>query len=282
VKKVDILTIIGVGLIGGSIALAVRKKKLVKRIYGFFRRKSSFQRAIKRKIVDQGFLNLEESVKDADLVILATPILSIIDLGKEILKYIKKETIVTDVGSTKYKIVRILDREYSKKGFNFIGSHPLAGLEKKGCEWAEEGLFQNKLCILTPTSNSSSYCIKTITKFWEKIGSKVINLSPLEHDKIISRLSHLPHLLVFSLLNFLKEDDLKFSSPGFRDLTRIGSSDSAIWSEIFLSNKKNLLGNIDRYIKILKEYQFHIRHSSYEKLVKKIKKANLYRSQLLK
>jgi prephenate dehydrogenase len=234
-KSFKKVAIVGVGLIGGSLAQAIRKRKLAKEIVGVSRHRRTLLLAKQNKVIDSGSLKLS-IIKNADLVILAVPVGTILHLAPRIARLISKDCVVTDVGSTKEEIVSQLQNLFP----NYLGSHPLAGSEKRGILSANPDIFRDSLCILTPTQKTNPKVLKRITKFWEKLGVKVVFLSPAVHDKIISLVSHLPHLVAFSLMGIIPLEYLKFSASGLKDTTRIAASEPELWADIFLSNKNTL------------------------------------------
>jgi prephenate dehydrogenase len=234
------IAIIGVGLIGGSIALEIKNKHLAKEVVGVSRRKRTLVLAKKFKAIDRGSQDLN-IVKNADLVILATPVSSILNLATQISNFIKPTCIVTDVGSTKAEIVSKLERIFTR----YVGSHPLAGSEKRGIDYARANIFKNSLCVLTPTRKTEERALGKVKKLWISLGARVVSLTPAAHDKILSFVSHLPHITAFSLIDTVPQSYLKFAPGGLRDTTRIAASDSEIWSDIFFSNQKNIVKSID-------------------------------------
>jgi len=230
------VVIIGTGLIGGSLGLALKKQRLAGKVIGISRHLRNAKIAKKIGAIDKVGLSLE-AVSGADLVILATPIDKIIDFAPEIAAKIKKDCIVIDVGSTKERIVSRLSALIP----NFLGCHPLAGSEKKGAINLEADIFKGSVCILTPTVKTKPVILNKIRFLWEKIGASVVVLSPDRHDQILAFTSHLPHLVAFSLIGSVPDKCLKLSSTGLRDTTRISASDIKLWSQIFLSNRSNLL-----------------------------------------
>ena len=231
-KLFNKVAIIGVGLIGGSIALAMKKS----------RHKETLSLARKTGAIDIGARDFSV-IKDADLVILATPVDIIIELGRRISSLVNKECIVTDVGSTKKEVVSALEKVFP----GYVGSHPLAGSEKRGLINANAAIFRDSLCILTPTQNTQTHAEAKIKKLWVKLGARVVYLTPSRHDKILSLVSHLPHLVAFSLISAVPVEFLKFASTGFRDTTRIAASDGEIWRDILFSNDKNIVEAIDLF-----------------------------------
>ncbi|MFH1397671.1 MAG: prephenate dehydrogenase/arogenate dehydrogenase family protein [Candidatus Omnitrophota bacterium] len=235
-KKFNKVAVIGLGLIGGSIALCLKKQKLSRKIVGVSLHKDTLLFARKNKIVDDCSQNLD-IIRGADLVILATPIDVILKLAPQIAKLIPKDCLVTDVGSTKNKIVRKFSRIFP----NFVGSHPLAGSEQRGIKNSQHSLFLKSLCIITPQKNTNQQSLNKISELWRRVGADTIILSPLEHDKILSYVSHLPHVVVFSLMKTVPVEYLKFAAGSLKDATRIAASPSNIWIDIFLSNKQDIL-----------------------------------------
>lgn len=260
-KKVSI---IGTGLIGGSIALAIKKKRLADRVVGVAKSKKTLLLAKKIGAIDSGSQNLR-IIKGSDLIILAAPVATILDLAPKILKIAGKSPIVTDVGSTKEEISDRLLKVFP----NYVGGHPLAGSEKHGITYASGGIFKDTLCILTPTKNTDAESLKKICEFWAILGTKIAFLSPKAHDEILSFVSHLPHITAFSLINTVPEEYLRFASNGLRDTTRIAASDSLLWADIFFSNRNNVLKSLGELEKNLARIKSAIK-SKNRKLLDKI------------
>jgi len=241
-KLFNKVVIIGTGLIGGSLGLALKKKHLVSRITGLSRQKRNAALAKKAGAIDYVTDSLE-AVKDADLIILATPVEAIIEIALKIAKKIKKDCVVIDVGSTKEAIVSRLSRVIP----NFIGCHPLSGSERRGVVNLKADIFRNSICIITPTVKTNKKILGKVSLLWRSLGSKVVFLSPREHDRILSFTSHLPHTVAFSLMGCIPDKFLGLSSTGLKDSTRISASDAILWSEVFLSNRRNLLISISAF-----------------------------------
>lgn len=274
-KRFNKIGIVGVGLIGGSLGLAIKEKGLAGEVIGISRKKTSLRLAKEKKAIDKGSLDFN-ILKDVDLVILATPVNTIIDLAKKISKIIPKDCIVTDVGSTKQEVVNCLERIFPY----YIGSHPLAGSEKRGIRFADKDIFKDSLCVLTPTKNTSPEVLIKIKGFWQKLGMKVVLVSPRFHDKVLSFISHLPHILAFSLVNTAPKRFLDFAASGFKDTTRIASSESEIWQDIFLSNRNYILKAIDLFQKNLSQIKSAIKAKDKESLKRFIDQARKKREQL--
>jgi prephenate dehydrogenase len=249
-KLFNKVVVIGTGLIGGSMALDIKKKGLANCVVGISRRKISLDLAKKMGAIDSGSQDLS-AVKDADLVIFATPPSAILASAPSVARLIKKDCIVIDVASTKEKIVSSLNRLFP----NYVGTHPLAGSEKKGIKNASGGCFNDSLCLLTPVKGTHIEALKKISLLWKRLGAKTAVLDAATHDKILGFTSHLPHIAAFSLLKTVPASYIRFSSSGLRDTTRIASSDPVLWADIFLANRKNMLmaiGQLERNLTLIK------------------------------
>lgn len=268
------VTIIGLGLIGGSLGLAIREKRLARKIVGISRRKSTIKQAVKNKVVDCATLNLKEGVKDSDLVIITTPVFKIVDIAKKIAPFLKKGAIVTDAGSTKKYIVENI----RLKDVDFIGSHPIAGSEKSGIKHADKDLFKGAYCVLTETKNRNT--LTKVRKFWAAMGMKVIMMSAKSHDKLFSKISHLPHAVAVSLVNAAAGRGLGLAAGGFKDTTRIASGEPELWKDIFLTNKSNLIKDIGILKKELSKIESALKSSNSQSLFRLLKKAKSIRDSL--
>ena len=275
IKKIGIL---GVGLMGGSLSLALRQKFPKISVWGYARSQKSYNKLKKIKILNRVERDLKNVVDGADLIVLALPIEVISDYFKRIVPFLKKGAVVFDLGSSKGVIEKNIEK-HLPKGVGFVGCHPLCGSEKSGAEFSTKDLYQNEVCLIT--SSPKNKATKEVKKIWEEIGSKVVFISAKRHDKILSYLSHLPHLISFSLTDGFPKDHPKFILQSFKDLTRISLSPASIWSEIFLSNKKNILGDLNRFIKSLKKFENLIKNNDKNKIIDLIKKINSKQKHLL-
>jgi len=247
------ITIIGVGLIGGSLGLALKEKKPNFKIIGIDKQEV-IEKAIARGAIDEGTVNLEEGTKEADIVIIATPVKTILNLLTQINPFLKKGCIVTDTGSTKQQILQKANKVLSKDIF-FIGGHPMAGSEECGIESACPYLFHNKTYILTPTHKNNLVALEKISLLIKMIGAKKLILDPLEHDRIVGTVSHLPQIIAVSLINTIGELALRGNNnnyfnavgEGFKDMTRIASSPYKIWEDICDTNQENILEMIQEF-----------------------------------
>ena len=274
-KLFNRVAIVGTGLIGGSIALAIKKKRLAGEVIGVSRHKKSLLLAKKKGAIDRGSQEID-IIKGADLLILATPPSTIIDLAPKISQIITRGCIVTDVASTKEELVSSLSKIFP----NYVGSHLLAGSEKRGIINADPEIFENSLCILTPIKNTSKKALKKVNLLWRQLGAKTVLLSPKSHDKILSFTSHLPHATAFSLINSMPLSYLKFASTGLKDTTRIAASDSQLWADIFLSNRKNMLKTIGLFQDALSRIKSAIQKKNKKQLALMLKEAKNKRDRL--
>jgi len=263
------ITVVGVGLIGGSLAKSIRKKRICKKIVGFFRNKEKLKRALKEKIVDDGYLDLKKSIQNSDLIILALPISQIISFMSKIKKISKNTSLIIDIGSTKLAIAKKAD----KLKLNFVGTHPLAGSEKKGLAFSSDKLFNNSKVLITPTKNTDKRAVSKIKLFWKRLNAQTVIFSPKHHDKILSYTSHLPHLTAFCLINSIPKDFLAFGASGLKDTTRIALSDVQIWSDIILSNRKELLNSLSSFEKQIKDLKRIIQKGNNKQLIQILKKS---------
>ena len=268
VKKIAIF---GVGFMGGSLAIAVKKRFPEVSVWGYARSKESLDRLIKLRVVDKIETRLEKIVEDADMIVLALPVGVIIDYLKIIVPFLKKGAIVFDLGSSK-KLIEEAALKYLPKNIGFVGCHPLCGSEHRGAEFSRGDLYQGAVCFVTSSPYKKS--TKIVKFFWEELGSKVLFLSVDAHDKMLSSLSHLPHLISFSLTRFIPESYLEFCPASFKDLTRISSSPPRVWADILLSNKKNILKDLNEFIKVLKTFDVLLKEENKDKIIDLIKGIN--------
>lgn len=279
-RRLNKITIIGVGLIGGSIGLGIRRKGLACEIVGIGHHQSSINKAVRLKTIDWGTLDFKKGVEGADVVILATPILSIARLVRRIIPYLKDGCIITDVGSTKFRLTQQIEKLIPKK-INFVGGHPMAGSEKRGVDRARRDLFEDSICILTKTKSTNPKSLKVIKDLWIALGAKVVTLSPKVHDRVVSEISHLPHMVIFSMLSSIDNRSLRFASSGFYDATRIASSDAKIWKDIAISNKTEILRSISKFKKNLAILENAIRKEDSATLIRIFKRAKRKRGLLI-
>lgn len=256
------VSIIGVGLIGASFALSLRQNSLCKTIVGFGRSEDNLKRAKERGIIDDYSLDVKKVCEDADLILLSTPVGAFKDIARMIKDTLKQGTLITDVGSVKGRLVHKLE-SLMPEGAHYIGSHPIAGSDKSGIDEARADLFKNALCIITPTENSDTDALRKVAILWESMGLKIKFMDPYKHDEIYAAISHLPHVIAFSLVNTIGDIDseyIEYAGQGFKDTTRIALSSPELWRDIVIYNRENLLrfldvfkGNIEKIKRLLEK-----------------------------
>jgi cyclohexadieny/prephenate dehydrogenase len=255
------LALIGIGLIGSSISLAAQRKGLVGKIVGSARSSETIKTALDLGLISEGFSNAREAVVGADLVILCVPVGLSGQIAKEISSSLRDGAIVSDVGSVKAAVVHQM-APHIPKGVHFIAGHPIAGTEKSGPEAGFAELYDGRWCILTPEPDTDTKALAKLRLFWEQLGSNVEVMTPEHHDMVLAITSHLPHLIAYNIVNTASQlervtggEVIKFSAGGFRDFTRIASSDPTMWRDVFLNNKDATLAMLGRFSEDLEQLQ---------------------------
>jgi len=243
-KKVALL---GIGLLGGSVGLRLKKHKLAQEVVGHFRNKKKISWAVRKGIIDRGTTDLADAVRGADIIVISTPIRDIEHKLSVLKKIADPNTLITDTGSTKVSIVR------AASGLNFVGAHPLAGSERSGAEAARSDLFKDSICILTPGRKTAAW--RKIAAFWSALGCRVYTMKAARHDAILSRTSHLPHVAAFALMAAIPKDVMPFSAGGLRDATRIALSPPELWVDILLANQEQILKALATYERSLSHFK---------------------------
>lgn len=275
------VSILGVGLIGGSLALALKEKKLVNKIIGYGRNEQRLKEALKLGIIDSYTTSLKKA-SQAELIVLATPVGIFEKITIEMLDYLKKGTIIIDVGSVKESIVNSFEK-LLPTGVAFVGTHPIAGSDKTGFEHAKGDLFKNAKVIITPTENTDKSVLEKVSNLWQKIGAVVEFMSAEKHDKIYALVSHLPHLISFCMVNTVAEMDknfIKYAGSGFKDTTRIAKSSPEVWRDIFIMNDKNILQCLEIFAKNLEEIKKMLSKKDSEGVKTFIEKAKNLRKEI--
>jgi prephenate dehydrogenase len=254
------INIVDVGLLGGSLGLAIKERGLAKRVVGFVRRPASVDECLRMGAVDEATLDLLQAVQDADLIVLCTPIAQMRELTAQMRPDLKPDAIVTDVGSVKEALVKELEPLFEGTGAHFIGSHPMAGAERMGVSAARADLFADAICVVTPTRKSPAKAVRLVEEFWRDIGARPIRMSPQLHDEFVSRSSHLPHVVAAELANYvlspaLPKEQAQLCANGFRDTTRIASGSPEMWRDIALANRENLARVLGVFIEDLQEFR---------------------------
>lgn len=246
------VVIFGVGLIGGSFALALKAAGAVEEIVGFGRRPASLRVAAEHGILDRLGLNIPLEVSDADIVLVSTPVGQMADLFASIAPHIGPQTVVTDGGSTKMDVEAAARAAFAERISQFVPAHPVAGAEQSGPSAARANLYQQKKVVITPLPENSDETLDRVKQAWAMCGADIFELSPLEHDQVFAAVSHLPHLLSFALVHDIARREnaaelFSFAASGFRDFTRIAASHPEMWRDICLANREPLLLELDRY-----------------------------------
>jgi prephenate dehydrogenase len=252
------LAIVGVGLLGGSVAKAARSGGLARRIVGIGRDSARLHPALDDGTLDVATTDLDAGVRTADFVLLAAPVLAIEGLLEQVWRAAPDRTVVTDVGSTKRNIVRAAERLAAARRLTFVGSHPLAGSEQSGYRVARPDLFRGATVVVTPTEGTELTALKRVTEFWEALGARVSSLDPETHDRAVAAISHLPHLIACALVDGagrVEPSALELAARGFRDTTRIAAGDPDMWTEIFLANRDALSASVDAFQQALADLQ---------------------------
>jgi prephenate dehydrogenase len=252
------VTLIGVGLLGGSLGLALRERSLAKSVVGYVRRQSSIDECVRAGAVDSATRNLLEAVTDAELIVFCTPLGQMKELAQQMSPALKKDAIVTDVGSVKGTVTKDLEPIIKKAGGHFIGSHPMAGSEKIGVQAARADLFENAICIVT--AKTASTWSRRIEDLWKSVGGRPLRLTAAQHDEFVSRSSHLPHVVAAELANYVlspahPKEQASVCATGFRDTTRIASGSPEMWRDIAMANRDNLSRVLGVFIDDLREFQ---------------------------
>ncbi len=280
------VAIIGVGLIGGSLAISMREKEMAGSITGIGRGLKNLEAALRLGVVDSITRDVAEGVKGADLVVVAVPVLKIADVVKAMMPALKKGAVITDVGSVKEAVIAGVE-PCLKAGVAFVPGHPVAGTENSGVEAAMAGLFINRKCILTPTGRTDKLALEKVKAMWEEAGSEVVVMDARTHDRVLAAISHLPHMIAYSLVNTVEDVEkevevLSYSAGGFRDFTRIASSSPEMWADICAMNRAAILEMIDRFTERLGMLRARIEAGDHEGVKGEFERAKGVRDELLK
>jgi prephenate dehydrogenase len=263
--QLNVLTIVGVGLIGGSIGLAARRRGLARRVRGVGRKHAGLDTARALGALDETYLSLTEAAAGSDLIVFCTPVDCIAAQVLEAAPHCTPGTLLTDAGSTKATIIRAVEGKLPP-GIAFVGSHPLAGSEKRGPEHADAGLFEGRWTVLTPTDTADPAAMGRVQSFWQGLGSRTRVMTPDEHDRALALTSHLPHLLAAALAGILPPELHVLTASGFRDTTRIAAGDPALWSAIFAHNRPALRSALSRLEERLEDFRTAIEEADTARL----------------
>lgn len=268
---IDRLCIIGVGLIGGSLARAAKRAGVCREVVGAGRNEAQLRKAVELGVIDRFASRISEAVAGADMVVLAVPLGAMEEALRQMSGHLAPEAVVTDVGSAKGSVVAAARAAFGEMPPNFVPGHPIAGTEKSGVEASFAELFVDRRVILTPLPETNSDALAKVRRLWEAAGAKVVEMGVEHHDEVLAATSHLPHLLAFTLVEALarmdeSEEIFRYSAGGFRDFTRIASSDPVMWRDICLANRDAILAMIERYVNALQSMAEAVRKGDGEHL----------------
>lgn len=258
------VALIGVGLLGGSLGRALRQRQRAREVVGFARRAETLRECAATGATDRTSLDLADAVQDADLVVLGTPLGEMEPMTRRLLPLLKPGAWVTDVGSVKARVVAALEPLVASAGATFVGSHPMAGGERTGVLASRADLFEGAVCVVTPTATTPDAAVEVIGRLWEGVGARVLRLAPEAHDVLVSRSSHLPHVVAAELARFVldprhPDTQRALCATGFGSTTRIASGSPEMWRDITLANPEALLGALTAHIDGLRAFQELIR-----------------------
>jgi prephenate dehydrogenase len=271
------ITVVGLGLIGGSLALALKESKQVKTVVGIDPNDDSIKYAFNNGIIDEGSSDINEVITDSDIIVISNYVGMIVDTAKSIAKIATDGSIITDVGSVKSSVVSRIETDLPDN-LHFVGGHPIAGTENSGVQFADSNLFIDRRCILTPTDKTDFEAKSNVKSMWELVGSHVYEMDPETHDHIFGIVSHLPHVVAYSLMNSVlnaqdSEQLMDFAGGGLKDYTRVAASSPEMWTEIFKANKAQLLKAISSFKISLEEIEASIENDDFDGLREKLEKA---------
>ena len=275
------VAVLGLGLIGGSISLAVLRSFTRVKVVGYTHRPSTRNKARQLAVAGEVVDDICQCVCDSDLVILATPLCTFENIFVEVAGALPSGCIVTDVGSTKVLPHRWADKMLPTSVY-YVGSHPIAGSEQKSVEYARDDLFDRAMCVLTATEKTNRRALQVLKRFWSELGCFVKIMTPAEHDRIFANVSHLPHMLAAALINANSSEDLKLAGKGFMDTSRVASGPANVWADVLLTNTKNAIRGIDKVSSELTKLKEAIRSENKAKIEKLLEKARDKRATLIK
>ena len=269
------VTIVGVGLIGGSIGLALKERRLAKRVIGVGYRRKTLSQALAGDAIDEATLSVPTGVREADLVVVATPVSLIPEKVSEAVRHAPDNCVFTDVGSTKRMISRDL-----RSVKRFVPSHPIAGSELRGNQAAQADLFEGALCVLTPGRGADGKVLSAVRRFWKSLGMRTVEMTPAAHDALLSVTSHLPHVAAAALVLLTGPTRSRFAGSGFRDTTRIAAGDPRVWEDVLLSNRDKVADALRSYRHKCGELERILREGDLKKLVSFLTRASRLRNRV--
>ena len=283
---IERLAIIGVGMIGASLALALKQARAVNHVVGCGRNQLNLQKGVDLGVIDSYTASIAEAASSADVVVLATPLGAMKQVFEQIADIISEHTVITDTGSAKGSVIKIAQTVLGDKISQFVPGHPIAGAEKSGVEAGLADLYQNRRVIITPLESTDPEAVAKIESMWQACGASIEYLGVEHHDKVLAATSHLPHMLAYGLVNYLSglndhDEIFKYAAGGFRDFTRIASSDPVMWRDVCISNGEALLTLIEGYKNELDQVSVAIRDGDQDRLLELFGKAKSERDSLI-
>jgi prephenate dehydrogenase len=284
--KINKLAVVGVGLIGGSLALALKEAGAVGHVVGIGRGLANLETALKLGVVDSYTQELAEGVKDADVIFLATPVQALGPVAEQAMPHLKAGAIITDGGSVKQAVIDAIE-PHLRDDVHFVAGHPIAGTENSGAEAAFVTLYRDRRCILTPTDSTDEGALEKIRQMWTLVGSQVVVMDVEKHDRVLAAISHLPHMVAYALVNAVgaydryDENILEYSAGGFRDFTRIASSDPTMWRDIALTNRDALVEMMQQFESFFAELKEDVASGSDERLFEFFRRSKQSRDEIL-
>jgi len=283
---IDKLAVVGVGLIGGSLALALKEAGAVGHVVGIGRGLPNLETALRLGVVDSYTLDLAEGVADADVIFLATPVQALGTVAEQAMPHLKAGAIITDGGSVKQAVIDAIE-PHLREDVHFVPGHPIAGTENSGAEAAFATLYRDRRCILTPTGKTASEALDRILRMWQLVGSQVVIMDVEKHDRVLAAISHLPHMVAYALVNAVgsydryNENILEYSAGGFRDFTRIASSDPTMWRDIAMTNREALIEMMEQFETFFAELKEDVAIGSGERLFEFFRRSKESRDEIL-
>ncbi|HRT51880.1 MAG TPA: prephenate dehydrogenase [Anaerohalosphaeraceae bacterium] len=280
-KKLRQISVIGLGLLGSSVTLTISRSLAGVKTVGYSHRGVTREKARQLGVVDEVCDDIETCVREADMVILATPVCTFEGIFREIAPALPDGAIVTDVGSVKVLPHRWAERTLSRKIY-YVGSHPIAGSEKRGVEFGRDDLFANSRCIVTKSRRTNAAALGRVRRFWQDLGCSVNVMTPAEHDRIFGRVSHVPHVTAVALVNAGDSEELKYAGKGFIDTSRVASGPANVWTDILMTNAENISRGIDAVIRELNRIQRAVLNKDAKAVERILSEAGAKRAALIK